>query len=189
MAHVGQAVQEAVFVAEHRGWAHNGGLGENIAGYGLAAGLGTVELRGRVGEGRVRRDLDEAVDIVLCNGVNDAVGSVDVDVVEVEVLGGVVSANQIVDNVRVTDRLLDGCSVAQIVFLGLLLGCWMDRDSRVGAYHEDNTTEITGDLEVTLGHLLSEGHDDCASCAGCVFSVNRLLIDLAGGCVPSLLTM
>lgn len=50
---VGQAVEEAVFEAEHGGWADNGGLGIDVANDLLAAGLGAVELGGRVGQSRV----------------------------------------------------------------------------------------------------------------------------------------
>lgn len=31
------------------------------------------------------------------------------------------------------------------------------------AYKEDNTAQVTGDLEMALGHLLTEGNDDGAS--------------------------
>ncbi|KAJ8109671.1 hypothetical protein OPT61_g7294 [Boeremia exigua] len=85
-----------------------------------------------------------AVDVVLCDGLGDALGALDVDVGQVEVLGGVVATNEVVDNVRVPHALLDRRRVAQIHF------------------HEDDAAQVSGDLEVALGHLLAEGHNDAA---------------------------
>lgn len=74
----------------------------------------------------MRGDVDEAVDIVLGDGIGDTGGTLDVDVLEVEVLGGVVATDQVVDNVGMTNGLFDGGSVAEIHFLLYL-------SARVGA--------------------------------------------------------
>lgn len=157
----GQAVQEAVLETEHGRRPDDGGLGEDVAGDLLAVVLGLVELGWRVGVDRVGGDVDEAVDVVLGHGGGNAVGALDVDVLEVEVLGRVVAANQVEDHVRVAHALLNALGVAQVV-----LG-------------EDHAAQVTGDLEMALGHLLAEGHDDGASCAR--ESVDDVSAQEAGG--------
>lgn len=142
-----KTVEEAVLEAEHGCGSDDGGLGEDVAGDLLAVVLGLVELRGRVGVDRVRGDVNEAVDIVLGHGGSNTVGTLDVDVLKVEVLGGVVAASQVEDHVGVAYALLNAVGVAQVV-----LG-------------EDNAAQVSRDLEMALGHLLAEGHDDGASCA------------------------
>ena len=74
------------------------------------------------------------VDIILGNGLNDPLGALDVHIREGVVpnpvsrwpsahaptpdsLGGIVAADQVVDNVRVPDALLDRLGVVQVVFL------------------------------------------------------------------------
>jgi hypothetical protein len=108
----------------------------------MGAGLTMV-----VSGNRVRGDVDEAVDVVLCDGRGDAVGALDVDVLEVEVLGRVVAADKVEDHVRVAHALLNAVGVAQVV-----LG-------------EDDAAQVARHLEMALGHLLAEGHHDGASLA------------------------
>lgn len=93
-------------------------------------------------------------------------------------LGRVLATSQVVDNVGVTDALLDGLGVAQIVFL------WESdivRHSSIlrqgSPYNESNTSEITSDLQVTLHHLLTVGNDDVASLLSCGISVLSPPID------------
>ena len=143
----GQTVEKAVLEAEHGRGPHDGGLGEDVAGDGLAVVLCLVEVRGRVRVDGVRGDVDVAVDVVLGDGRGDAVGALDVDVLEVEVLGRVVAADQVEDHVRVAHALLNAVGVAQVV-----LG-------------EDDAAQVAGDLEMALGHLLAVGDHDGASCA------------------------
>jgi hypothetical protein len=190
--HVGclcDAVEQTVLEAEHGGRADDCCLGEDVADSLLSAGLGTVELGGRVQGGRVRGNVNEAVNIVLGDGIGDAGGTLDVDVLEVEVLGGVVATDQVVDNVRVTDRLVDGSRVAEIHFL-LCLSARVGAKGQVWnwAYKEDNTAQVTGDLEMALGHLLAEGDDDGASGTGYGLSLALEQARRSRECVPSLLT-
>lgn len=93
--------------------------------------------------------MDVAVDIVLGDGLGDSLGPFDVDILETEVLGGIVAADEVVDDVRVPDTGFDRLGVAQIVF------------------DEDDAAEIAGHLEMALGHLLTEGNDDLTSLACC----------------------
>lgn len=144
-----QAVEQTVLEAEHGGRANDGGLWVDGTRDLLTLGLGAVELGGRVDLGAVRGDVDIAVNVVLCHGLGDALGALDMDVGQVEVLGGVVATNEVVDNVRVPHALLNGCCVAQVHF------------------HEDDAAKVTGDLEVALCHFLTERHNDGASRASC----------------------
>lgn len=99
--------------------------------------LGGIEFRSRIGVCVVRRDVDVPVDIILGDRLGDPFGALDMDVLQGEVpgpvsswpippsqarpradsLGGVVPADQVVDDVRVPDALLDRLGVVQIVFL------------------------------------------------------------------------
>jgi len=93
-----EPVKEVVLETEHRGGAHDGGLGENgtndllsprlswlasphiDTNTGRSTNLGGEELRGRVPAGVVRRDVDESVHIVLGNGLGNALSTIDVHV-------------------------------------------------------------------------------------------------------------
>lgn len=55
-------------------------------------------------------------------------------------------------------------------------------------YHEDNTSKITSNLQVTLGHFLTVGNDHGASLASCGPLVHDP-IPLQTLDLPSLLTM
>lgn len=94
--------------------------------------------------------MDVAVDIILGDGLGDPLGSLDVDILKAEVLGGIVTADEVVDDVGMPDTGLDGLGVVQIIF------------------DEDDTAEIAGNLEMALGHLLAVGNDDLASLTGCM---------------------
>lgn len=84
--------------------------------------------------------MDEAVDIVLGDSFGDALSTLDVDVLEREVpetqvntcpspsppllfpaspnsLGRIIATDQVVDDIRVSDALLDGLGVAQVELL------------------------------------------------------------------------
>lgn len=81
------------------------------------------------------------------------------------ILRWVVAADQVVDDVGVADRLLDGGSVPQVVFLfpsqHTFSALYKSRGGR--AYDEDDPAEVTGQLEMALGHLLTVGNHDRAS--------------------------
>lgn len=110
-------MEKTVLETEERSGTDNSSLGEDVADSLLTTGLGAVELRGRILGDGVRGNVNEAVDIVLGDGIGNTGGTLDVDVLEIEVLGGVVATDQVVDNVGVADRLLNGSSVAEIHFL------------------------------------------------------------------------
>lgn len=61
--------------------------------------------------------MDITVDVVLGNSLNDPFGALDVDVLEGEVLGWIVSANKVVDDVGVSDTGFDGGGVAEVILL------------------------------------------------------------------------
>lgn len=130
------------------------------------ADLGGEVLGRRVTASVVRGNVDEAVDVVLGNSIGNTFDTVDVDVLVGEVpgvvrnhifmrithcnsLGGILATDKVVDDIGVTNALLDGLSVAQVVF------------------HEDNSSKITSDLQVSLSHLLTVGNDNGASLASC----------------------
>lgn len=143
----GQTVQKTVLEAEHGRRPDDGGLREDLTGDALGVVLRLEEL-GRVFRMHgVRRDVDEAVDVVLGHGGGNAVGALDMDVLEVEVLGGVVAASKVEDHVGVAHALLNAVGVAQVVL------------------SENDAAEVTGDLKMALAHLLAEGHHDGTSCA------------------------
>ena len=60
----------------------------------------------------------------------------------IEVLGGVVPADQIIDDVRMAHALLDRFGVAKIEL------------------HEHDPAEISGDFQIPLCVLIAEGNDD-----------------------------
>lgn len=85
--------------------------------------------------------MDISVDIILGDSLDNTLGALNVDILEGvipmyrsvsrllkaaqrapsgdmgDILGRVVSANHIHDNVRVSDASLDGCRVVEVVFL------------------------------------------------------------------------
>lgn len=79
--------------------------------------------------------MDKAIDIVLGNSLSYPLGSLDVDILEgvvprrflsyrssnaprfIDLLGGVVTADQVVDNIGVSNALFDRLSVVEVVLL------------------------------------------------------------------------
>ena len=51
--------------------------------------------------------MDVTVDIVLGDGIDNSACALNVDVLEIKVLGRVVATDQVVDNVGVADGLVD----------------------------------------------------------------------------------
>ena len=140
-----QLVEKTIFETEHWCWSDNGSLWVDGANDLLSSRLGSVELRWRVWVCVVAGDVDETVDIVLGDGISDSLCSLNVDILKIEVLRWVVTANQVVDNIGVADGLLEGLGVAEVVL------------------HEDDTSKITGNLQVSLCHLLTVWDNDGAS--------------------------
>ena len=78
-----------------------------------------------------------------------------------DVLGGVHPTNEVVYDIRVSDALFQRWCISEIVFLRKV-----QRESFRSlhpSYHEYNSAQISRNLEVTLGHLLAERHNDRAS--------------------------
>ena len=89
--------------------------------------------------------MDEAVHVVLCNGLCYPFHALNVDIKQAEVLGGIISTNQVEDHVRMADALLDGLGVSKIEF------------------DESDPPKVTRDLEMPLAHVISIRYDDLNS--------------------------
>lgn len=137
----GNAVKEVVAGTVHDGGSHNGHIGDDFADGDLAKGLGAVEFGGRVDVGVESGDVDEAGDIVLFDSGGDTAGTLDMDVFVREVLGWVFAAHEVVDDIRVLDGVLDRLNISKIHF------------------DKVDNAEVTSNLQVTLLHFFSEGHD------------------------------
>jgi hypothetical protein len=173
------------------------------------ADLGSEVLGRRVTASVVGRNVDEAVDIVLGNSIGNTLDTVDVDILVGEVpgvvrnhifiyithcnsLGGILATDKVVDNIGVTNALLDGLGVAQVVFLYRESDTFPDSNklySRKTPYHEHNSSKITSDLQVSLGHLLTVGNDNGATLASCGPLVYDPIAVQQTLNLPSLLTM
>lgn len=90
-------------------------------------------------------------------------------------LGRVLATSQVVDDIGVTNALLDGLGVAEVIFLWARQTiCTFNRTPRFQvSYNESNTAQITSDLQVTLGHFLTVGDHHIASLGSCGMSVLR----------------
>jgi hypothetical protein len=96
-----------------------------------------------------------------------------------EVLGRVIAADQIENSIRVSNASLDRWGVSKVVLLEYeVTERLLTISGVIEAYDEDNTAKISGDLEMTLGHLLTEGNNDGASLAS--QSVDNVSSKLAG---------
>ncbi len=156
-------VEKTILETKHWCWSDDGSLWEDAANDLLSTGLGSEELRWRIWIGIVRRDVDETVNIVLGDCISDPLGSLNMDILQIEVLGWIVAANQVVNNIGMADRLLKRLSVAEIILLRNRLDMLALPFSIAVAYHKDDLSEITRNLQVSLGHLLTVWDDDGAS--------------------------
>lgn len=86
--------------------------------------------------------MDEAVNVVLCNSLCYPLHALNVDIKQAEVLGGIISTNQVEDHVRMADALLDGLGVSKI-----------ELDER-------NSPKVTRNFEMSLAHVISIRDDD-----------------------------
>jgi hypothetical protein len=101
--------------------------------------------------------MDIAVDVVFGDGFDDTLGAPDVDVGQGEVLGGVVAADEVVDDVGVTDASFDGVFIAEVVLLFILREVGEER--RCETYNEDDSSQVSRHLEVSLCCFFAEGND------------------------------
>lgn len=140
-----QLVEKTILKTEHWCWPDDSSLWEDAADDLLSSRLSSEELGWRVWVCVVGRNVNEAIDVVLGDGISNSLSALNVDILEVEVLRWVAAADQVVDNIGVADTLLQGLGVTQVVL------------------HEDNASKITRDLEMSLGHLLAVWDNDGAS--------------------------
>ena len=130
----GHAVQESVFISEHRSGTNDRGVGECFLDGNFALGFGPVELRGRVQRGVQMRDMDEFRNPALLRDVGDGLGTSDMDRVKIEVPEGfrlsfvtqgvgsqvlclVIPPDKVVHDVRMSKALRGLFFVPQVPFL------------------------------------------------------------------------
>jgi len=132
----------------------------------------------------VGRNVDISVDIVLADSLNNSLGTLNMHILQREVpedhlashpcssvsriniLGRVIAADQVENGIRVSNASLDRWGVSKVVLLEYeVTGRLLTISGAIEAYDEDNTAKISGDLKMTLGHLLTEGNNDGASLA------------------------
>jgi hypothetical protein len=132
----------------------------------------------------VGRNVDISVDIVLADSFNDSLGTLNMHILQREVpedhlasrpcssvsriniLSRVIAADQVENSIRVSNASLDRWGVSKVVLLEYgVTGRLLTISGVIEAYDEDNAAKISGDLEMTLGHLLTEGNNDGASLA------------------------
>lgn len=102
------------------------------------------------------------------------------------------ATDKVVDNIGVTNALLNGLGVAQVIFLYWSQTHPLNLNKIYGSktpYHEDNSAKITSDLQVSLGHLLTVRNDNGASLASCGPLVHDPIGVQQTLNLPSLLTM
>lgn len=125
-------VKQVVLESEHWCGAHNSCLREDFTNNTLAPTFGLEELRWRVLGGIVRRNVDESVNVVFGDCLSDTLCTVNVDVLVGEVpaqlafiqnhsrgdvLGRIVTADKVVNNVGMANALFNRLCVAKVVFL------------------------------------------------------------------------
>lgn len=82
-----------------------------------------------------------------------------------------------------------GCCAGRIPILGSDTFLDSTKYEAKAPYHEHNTSKITSDLQVSLGHLLTVGNDNGASLASCGPLVHDPIAVQQTLNLPSLLTM
>jgi hypothetical protein len=140
--------QQVILETEDGRRADNSGLREKLSGNLLSSTLCSVELGDGLRVGAVGGNVDISVDIVLANSLDNSLSSLNVHILQREVLGRIVAANQVENGIGMSNARLDRRGVSKVVL------------------NEDNTAKISSDLEMTLGHLLAVGNNDSASLAG-----------------------
>lgn len=143
----GETGKEAILLTVHGRGADNGGAGEDAANELLTLGLGAQETGGRVDGGVHGRHLDEAVNLVLLGELGNNTGSLNMDVREREVASLIITAEQVVNGVRVTNGSLQGVLVAEVNL------------------HGDNLSKITHDLQVAHIILIAVGDNNVSALA------------------------
>lgn len=145
----GHSVQEPlVLSAKHGGGSDNGSPGHNFLGHLFSESLGVVKLGGRVELGVEGGNVNVSGNVVFLDGLCDSSGSLNMHVVVVEVLGLVLSANQIDNDIRVSNSLVNGLEVSQIHL------------------QKVDHSKISSHLEMSLGHLFSVGNNNSGSMLG-----------------------
>jgi len=111
-----QTDQEVILKTKDGRRPYDGRLGEDAPGYLLSPSLGGKEAGLGVGVGVVGGHVDVAVDVVLGHGLDNPLCSLNVDILQAEVLGRVIPADEVIDNIGMSNARFDGLGVSQIVF-------------------------------------------------------------------------
>lgn len=90
--------------------------------------------------------MDVSVNVVFCNSLYDSLGTLDVHIEQTEVLGWVGPSDEVEDYVGMSDGLFERLCISQIIF------------------QEADSAQVSSDLQMPLGHLLSVWYNDLTSC-------------------------
>lgn len=142
------SVQNLVLSSVHGSGSNNGSPGDNLLGDLLTESLCMVELGGRVDLGVESRHVDVSGHIVFLDGLSNTSSSLNMHIVVVEVLGLVLSSNQVDDNIGMSHGLVNGLEVSQIHL------------------QKVDHSQVTSHLEMSLGHFLSVGNNNGGSVLG-----------------------
>lgn len=60
--------------------------------------------------------MDESVNVVFSNSFSDPLNALHMDILKIKVLGGVFSANEIIDHIRVSNALFERRCISEVIF-------------------------------------------------------------------------
>jgi hypothetical protein len=109
--------------------------------------------------------MDESVNVVFRNSLSNSLNAFHMDILKIKILGGVASANEIVHHIRVSDAFFERWGISQVIFLEQVQKGF--RKATRTSYHEYNPSQISSNLQMTLGHLFSERHNNRTSLPRC----------------------
>lgn len=61
--------------------------------------------------------MDESINVIFRNSFSNPFNAFHMHILEVEILGGVASANEIVYHIGVSDALFEGWCISEVIFL------------------------------------------------------------------------
>jgi len=105
--------------------------------------------------------MDKSVNVIFRNSFSNPFNAFHMHILEVEILGGVASAHEIIYHIGVSDALFEGGSISEVILL--VAGQRSFRNIIRTSYHEYNSSQISSNLQMALGHLFSERHNDRTS--------------------------
>lgn len=92
--------------------------------------------------------MDVSVNVVFCDSLNYSLRTLHVYIEQAEVLGWIGPPDQVEDYVGMSDGLLERLCISQIIF------------------QKADSAQVSSDLQMPLGHLLSVRYNDLTSCSG-----------------------